>query len=518
MRHVGIDLGLRGPHRVAVFEDGKQVGRPFRRGAGREGIDALERRAVADDGLPCEFVMEPTGLAWLPLAAELHRRGHRVFVPATGKLAALRKFYSLYAKSDSIDAYAQGMVRHVDPDGTHPLSMPSAESTMLRMMVKQRARLVSDVARSKNRIRGWLVLASPQLDAGLPGDRAFSQAARSFLREHLDPFSVRAGGRQEVELLWSGHDRGNNAQIVDAVWRATCSTCDTYEALRTAGKLPFDYGVLQLLVRNELDRMETTEAEIAGLGGHIERLHTELDPERTLQSEAPGIGPAIAPVLEAFVGPIERFRNIRAFAAYFGFVPRSHQTGGRPGTPQPMTKGGPNLAKQYIYLAAEVARRRDPELAVTYRDALRRGKHHIDAVCVVAHRLLRKIYALLRLREVHRRDRGAPPARWRYVNPETGAHLSRRDAGAWIAEHCPSKAEQQRRDRAIARAADKVAAGTPGSGSPISDATTTQHRPPIGSLPRPTHCGEAVHNPVETPNAGSAHIRAQHLKKSLDGT
>ncbi|MFT5432405.1 MAG: hypothetical protein ACI9OJ_003104, partial [Myxococcota bacterium] len=41
--------------------------------------------------------------------------------------------------------------------------------------------------------------------------------------------------------------------------------------------------------------------------------------------------------------------------------------------------------------AAEVARHHDPELALTYTLACDKGRHHVDAVCIVGHKLLRRV-------------------------------------------------------------------------------------------------------------------------------
>lgn len=106
----------------------------------KEGVDELVRRATDGTSEPVEFVMEPTGLAWLPLAAELSRRGHRVYLPKPAKTHALRKFLAQHTKTDAIDACTAALVRHVDQRATE-LRVPRAAQTTLRLMVKQRSRL-----------------------------------------------------------------------------------------------------------------------------------------------------------------------------------------------------------------------------------------------------------------------------------------------------------------------------------------------------------------------------------------
>ena len=117
MRRVGLDLGIRAPHRAAIYDDATPVGRAFRVDRTRGAMDALLAAAQAGADGPCEFVMEPTGLMWLPLAAELSFRGHRVYVPKPHKTKALRKFFAQHAKTDCNDASVAARIRHVDPDG-----------------------------------------------------------------------------------------------------------------------------------------------------------------------------------------------------------------------------------------------------------------------------------------------------------------------------------------------------------------------------------------------------------------
>jgi len=74
-RRVGIDLALRAPHRATIYEGADPIGKPINVPRTQEGIDLLVRRATTGFDGTCEFIMEPTGLAWLPLAAERDRRG-----------------------------------------------------------------------------------------------------------------------------------------------------------------------------------------------------------------------------------------------------------------------------------------------------------------------------------------------------------------------------------------------------------------------------------------------------------
>ncbi len=522
MRRVGIDLALKAPHRAVIYDGAMPAGRPFRVERNRAGIDELVRRATAGRDDPCEFIMEPTGLAWLPLAAELARRGHRTYVPKPQKTAALRKFLQQFAKTDNADAKAQALVRHVDPSGVHELRVPTAEETTLRLCVKQRARYVVEAAKAKGRIQSWLVLANPKLAEAFGGE-LFSETGTVFLRRYVDPFAVRAKGKGELQRLWRLHARGASAaEQVERVFAACLEACALYESLRAEGKLPFDYGVLQDLVRRELERIELLEEQVAALDDVIMKTYRRVDPERVLEREVPGFGPTIAAAMEAYGGDVGRFGSAKRFAAFFGYVPRARQTGDKEGKPrQRLTKGGPTLLKQYLFLAAETARRHDPELAYVYERALGRGKHHYDAVCIVAHKLLRKVYALLKLREQARAARAegqtAPEVAYRLVRPDTGESVTAEQARRWIGEHCPSKTEKLRRNakkkmavEAEPQTSSKAPTGTLAQTGSSEDVTTEDFGAPP---PKEVASLAAWGKPVDKPVRNSARLQA---KSALD--
>jgi transposase len=440
-----------------VYEDGDRLGRPFSVAQTKEGVDELVRRATDGTGEPVEFVMEPTGLAWLPLAAELSRRGHRVYLPKPAKTHALRKFLAQHTKTDAIDACTAALVRHVDQRATE-LRVPTAAQTMLRLMVKQRARIVVDAAKEKSRIFTWLLLANPHVGKSL-GQDPTSKLADAFLRERLDPFDVIARGKPALRRFVEKHSRGAalKEKQLEALWHACEQACALFEALRTSGTLPFDYAELQLLIDQALEHVAFLDAQITKLDARIRAMYGKLDPTRLLEREVPGFGATIASAVEAFAGDVERFGSVKRYAAFFGLVPRTKQTGMAGEKPrQALTKGGQNLLKKYMFLAAEVARRQDPELAATYERALARGKHHYSAVIIVAHKLVRRVYALLKARAA-----GVADVHYQMRRPD-GTAVTANEARTVIAEQFPTKAAKDARKRApqTARQTGTVSQGT----------------------------------------------------------
>jgi Transposase IS116/IS110/IS902 family len=96
------------------------------------------------------------------------------------------------------------------------------------------------------------------------------------------------------------------------------------------------------------------------------------------------------------LGDVERFRNASAVRSFVGMIPGTDQSGeaeGRPG----VTKAGDRLLRTSLWLAADHARRMDPQLAqIYYRQMVDRGNHHTKAVCAVTTALVSRLAAILR--------------------------------------------------------------------------------------------------------------------------
>ena len=63
-------------------------------------------------------------------------------------------------------------------------------------------------------------------------------------------------------------------------------------------------------------------------------------------------------------------------------------------------KSGSDRVKCALYIAADVARKIDPDLASVYwRLMMKKGHHHKQALCAVATRLINRIYRVLKTGE-----------------------------------------------------------------------------------------------------------------------
>ena len=93
-RTVGIDLAIRGDHVARILDDGRPHGKPIRFRLTSDSLASLVaklRDGVASDAT-LTAVMEPTGMAWFPVARWLKQAGVKVFRVKGKRVQALRRY------------------------------------------------------------------------------------------------------------------------------------------------------------------------------------------------------------------------------------------------------------------------------------------------------------------------------------------------------------------------------------------------------------------------------------------
>lgn len=144
--------------------------------------------------------------------------------------------------------------------------------------------------------------------------------------------------------------------------------------------MPFD--LIQLHIRAELDIYESFAPRAGRFDELIATLYARIDPGK-IAATLVGIGPIVGATVSAVLGSSEtiaaRFPNADHMVSYSGLAPKKNQTGKSNREGQHISKAGSRLLRRYFYLAAETARRRDPELAAFYARLVAGGKHHIRA-------------------------------------------------------------------------------------------------------------------------------------------
>ncbi len=399
--YVGIDLAITGRHRGSVYDpqENRYLDKSFAFNIDFDGFEYMLRKVQSHvqegEEVQLNFVMEPTALAWMPLSCYLISKGHLVFRVTPQQSADFRKLRSKYAKSDRIDCQALAKLPLVCEDGVYQLYLPSSDLGELGRLARHLAKITQQATSRKLRIWSLFVMINPKVLAAF-GREQFSRTARILYRYFTDPFKiVNLGKDQFAEAFRSECSWKVSDEVLEKIYEVSLSTTKIYGPMVDQGVLPFNYAGVEDEVRIELDLMEAEEKKISEIQRKIKPLYERIDPKGYLKS-VQGIGIIIAAAILGIIGDVSRFPTIGAFRAFFGFIPKKKQSSNRDQTGLRIHKAAQSLLKMYMFLAAETARRYDPEFAAFYDRLTKRGLHHNQAECALANKMAGRVYALLK--------------------------------------------------------------------------------------------------------------------------
>ncbi len=450
MRTIGIDLAIRRDHKAVVAdEQGRFLTPVLSLSTQAQALDWLLARARegAPAG-PLQVVMEPTGLAWFPLAVYLARQEQvTIYLVNSRQVADLRRFYKRHAKSDRIDARVLARLPSVNPDKLHPLVLPTAAATACQRGCREVDHLSNQITVGKNRLQVIDRFAWPGLEQQVFRD-PWSPAARWFRAHLYDPVQVSQFGSAAIRARWqaSGGDDQDPGDWAEALVALAGEVLALYGA---AGQY-LDFGLLQAEVSRLQELLALQEQMQHTLRLQTVRpLYRQLHPSRNLET-IQGVGQDGAAVFASFLGEAQRFAAHRQFRGWHGMVPDSRQSSDSEAKGLSITKAGPNLVKKYAYLDADVARQWDPQLAAIYYDQMvHKGKHHNQALCTCATHLLDRVLTVWREdRPYEVRDVDGTPVTW-----EEARHIiaTRYTVPPEVRQRNSKRARQERRDRRAER-------------------------------------------------------------------
>ncbi len=395
MRTIGIDLAVQAAHKAIVVDgQGHSVTPVIRFHTQAAEIDHLlcQARTGAPDPA-VQAVMEPTGMAWFPLAVYLVRQHVPVYLVNSQEVADLRRYYKRHAKSDRIDARVLASLPRVNADKLHPLVLPSAAALACQRGCKQLNHWMTQITAIQNRLLALDRFAWPGLPERFWGDPC-SPAARWFRQHWYNPHEVVAQGPQRLQQTW----RASGLAAEDpADWAGDLVLLATQVlALYGAAGEYLDYAQVQAeAVREQAVLQSLEEHHHTVQLKTVRPLYRQLHPSRNLET-IKGVGQDSAAVYVSFIGSVERFATHRAFRGWTGMVPNSKQSSETEAQGLHITQAGPELVKKFAYLDAESARHWDPQIAAIYYDQMvNRGKHHTQAVCTCSTHLLDRVLTVL---------------------------------------------------------------------------------------------------------------------------
>jgi transposase len=383
-RYFGFDLGGQGHEVCVCSEDGSVVGR-FELERGQAGWRRLQREASRQvpSGGRAVYLIEAAQNLWQEVVHPLSAAGEEVYLLNPIKCSDLRKFYRRHTKTDVIDAQATAQVARAD-QGLKPVYVGSAAEESLRRLCRLSWKLSQELGDHKRRMSTLLEMVLPGI--GKVWKNRYCGSARLFYGRYLDPRRARRLGRKRLAEILRRRAWGKfNESMEERLW----------SVIENAPALSYNYEDLQLEMCCELDGLAALERRQRELQERICELYGEVDPRHLLES-VPGLGPFFAAAITASIGRIDRWQNANQLVAYSGLVPRKKASSGKDKLGQPLTKKGCPQLRSWLYVAAEIIRHHDPQMQAFFRRLRKRGTHHKAAICALAAKLLRRIYAVLK--------------------------------------------------------------------------------------------------------------------------
>ena len=117
MRTIGLDLAVQTAHKAVVLDEHGPFCTPILTVHTRpsELSQLLERAREGAPSTEVQLVMEPTGMAWFPIAVYYARQALPIYLVNSQEVADLRRYYQRHAKSDRIDTRVLARLPLVNP-------------------------------------------------------------------------------------------------------------------------------------------------------------------------------------------------------------------------------------------------------------------------------------------------------------------------------------------------------------------------------------------------------------------
>lgn len=394
IRNVGIDLASKGMHEAAILDEaGRELRKGLRFGWRKADLDGLiEAVTGGQEGVEVHVFMEPTGTAWMTVGQYLAAAGWKVYLVKVQLVHDLRKFFKKYVKNDRWDALSLAKMPLLHPEVLHEVDFNDRRHLSLRTWVKRQHRLSKTLTAIKLRLQGKAELAMPGISRLF--DDPSTAVGRVVYGQYLDPFKVKRVGVTRLIRVFKrvgAHSKRPIEELAAALLALAEQACEVYRS--PDGAINFED--LQEEIRDDLDIVDLLQNKLERAREKAQELYQNLHPGRQLESIY-GVGKISAPAFLAALAT-RKFPNAKAFRAYIGLVPRVKESGELESKGQRLTKAGASWLKASLYLAAETARRFDPQLAlVYYRERVEKGRSHRQAVCAVATRLADRMYAVIK--------------------------------------------------------------------------------------------------------------------------
>ena len=392
-RNIGIDLGVTAKHKAHICDEKGLKLATFSFHISRESLDALCNKALqgASQGTKLRIICEPTSMAWFPIAVYAKQNGHELVRVKSHKTHDLRKYYSRNKKNDKLDANLLALMPMIDEKAVEPIYLPNAKLCALERFNRQKERLTKELASIKNRLTSLYHWVLPGLTSCF--EDPFDKRARSFYRHFSNPVKAKEAGVKGIQAVLAPAGRQKmKAELPEMLYRIACHSC----ALYATSAAWVDFESIQIEVAIELEHFDSLESSLSKVKELIESFYAEIDPAKHLET-LKGIGPNLGASFLGIICEPNRFSSQKKLRSFSGLIPEQDDSGESSKKGLPLTQEGSARFRRDLFIAAEVARQWDPQLAkIYYIDMVHKGHCHYQAVCSVMTHLINRILCILK--------------------------------------------------------------------------------------------------------------------------
>lgn len=374
---IGIDAAVVASHQIAIRGE---VREDFKTAPSLAGLTKLTERLEPYAG--SLVVAEPTAGTWLPLAHAVSAAGCEIGFVANRDSARLRKAITGASKTDVIDA---DMLAHCSEVlGVGPAAIPPPGQIALRRAIRRRHVCTVDAHRVECRLWALAAWAFPDLWRATGGHTVAQPLLTRW--PHLERLS-RARLSSITEIV-AAHSRDRHPeQRAERIQNAATGWEGFWR-----GRLDLDG--LGWELTEMLGDINTADQRCQGATDQALALWQQHWPDDVLVS-IPGLGPICASTIRGWWGDATHLETAKAATAHAGLNPSMWSSGLSESPSRRITKQGPAELRLALYQAANIARRRDPQLAEHYRRLMtERGHNHISANTAVARKLACRAWAI----------------------------------------------------------------------------------------------------------------------------
>lgn len=393
-RNVGVDLGVTARHQAQVYDEvEKKIVLSFSFHTSKQDMDILSQKALigAGQGTKLRFICEPTEMSWLPLAIYAKTHDYEIARVKSHKAHDLRRYFARHKKSDKFDARSLSVMPLIDPKAVDPVYLPDAKLFALERYNRQSKKITDEIAAIKNRLSSLFHWVMPGLLDCF--DDKFGSRARVFYQNFADPFKAKKTDAESIrKVLEPACRQKMDNDLPEKLYSVVLNSCSLYE-----NAYPYiDFTEIQDEINIELELLKALEKALEKVKERVKDLYQQVHPSKNIET-LKGVAETLGPSFIGIIGNPYRFSSPSKLRCFTGIIPKQDESGETNKKGLSICQEGSSRFRRDLFLAADVARQWDPQLAkVYYDDMVHKGNCHNHAVLSVATKLVNRILCVLK--------------------------------------------------------------------------------------------------------------------------